>query len=107
MNIRRPFVVVVVRVKDDVRFTFDSVSKWVIDDDGRLHVVGEDGNLASYNQGAWLSVGRIPMQSGIIESRAQAWDSGFNECGLQHSRQLSDPSHPITRINPYLAGSGS
>lgn len=39
-----------------LRRTYEDVTKWVIDPDGRLHVVGDDGNLASYNAGAWLNV---------------------------------------------------
>jgi len=33
--------------------------KWVIDDDGRLHVIGGGGNLASYNNGYWANVAHI------------------------------------------------
>ncbi|AYR01014.1 hypothetical protein PBI_ISOLDE_45 [Arthrobacter phage Isolde] len=37
---------------------FASGTKWVIDEDERLHIVGDSGNLASYNKGAWRSVTR-------------------------------------------------
>jgi hypothetical protein len=35
---------------------------------------------------------------GIAE---RAWDEGFTACAHEHMRQRDDPSHPITRVNPY------
>lgn len=40
---------------------FDDATKWVIDDDERLHVVGDNGNIASYNRGFWRSVTRADV----------------------------------------------
>ena len=36
--------------------THTSAEKWHIDDHGRLHVVGDNGNAAAYNQGYWSAV---------------------------------------------------
>ncbi|TFD74717.1 hypothetical protein [Cryobacterium fucosi] len=33
---------------------------------------------------------------------AQVWDDGFTEHVRQETMQRADPSHPITRVNPYL-----
>jgi hypothetical protein len=41
--------------KDDVT-THQDAEKWHIDDDGRLHIVGDNGNVASYNNGYWANV---------------------------------------------------
>jgi len=35
-------------------------------------------------------------------SEQEAWDEGFTACAGEHMRQREDPSHPITRTNPYL-----
>lgn len=45
--------------KDEVT-THDGATRWHIDDDGRLHIVGENGNTASYNNGYWANVQRTP-----------------------------------------------
>lgn len=41
--------------KDEVTI-YDEATKWVIDEVERLHIVGENGNLASYNRGYWANV---------------------------------------------------
>lgn len=41
--------------KDDIT-THHDAAKWHIDGDGRLHVVGDNGNTASYNAGYWANV---------------------------------------------------
>jgi len=43
----------------------EEAKKWVIDPDGRLHIVGESGNVASYNAGLWAHVG-------FTENKAEA-----------------------------------
>lgn len=40
--------------KDEV--TTHPADKWHIDEDGRLHIVGDTGNIASYNNGYWANV---------------------------------------------------
>ncbi|UYL86604.1 hypothetical protein SEA_RADFAD_47 [Arthrobacter phage RadFad] len=40
---------------------FEDATKWVIDDVERLHIVGDGGNIASYNRGAWHSVTRADV----------------------------------------------
>lgn len=40
--------------------SYDAAEKWVIDDVGRLHVIGADGNLASFHQNEWASVEFAP-----------------------------------------------
>lgn len=32
---------------------------------------------------------------------AAAWDAGFSACADQWSKQRQDPTHPITRNNPF------
>ncbi len=39
---------------------FEDATKWVIDDSERLHIVGENGNIASYNRNGWRSVVKAP-----------------------------------------------
>jgi hypothetical protein len=41
--------------KEEITTHTDAI-KWVIDEDGRLHIVGANGNLASYNNGCWANV---------------------------------------------------
>jgi len=41
--------------KDEVT-VHDTAIKWVIDEVERLHIVGENGNIASYNRGYWANV---------------------------------------------------
>ena len=41
--------------KDEVT-VHDDASKWVIDEQERLHIVGAGGNVASYNRGYWANV---------------------------------------------------
>lgn len=36
---------------------------------------------------------------------AKAWDAGWHEHYLEHARQKEDPSHPITKHNPYEVAS--
>lgn len=38
------------------KFLFENADKWVIDDEGILHIVGTSGNLASYNRGIWQAI---------------------------------------------------
>jgi hypothetical protein len=38
---------------------FTDGRKWVIDDEERLHIVGDDGNIASYNRAVWRRVRRV------------------------------------------------
>lgn len=40
---------------------FEDATKWVIDDTERLHIVGDNGNIASYNRGAWRTVTRADV----------------------------------------------
>jgi len=35
-----------------------SATKWHVDDDERLHIIGPSGNIASYNRGYWANVHR-------------------------------------------------
>ena len=41
--------------KDQVT-THENATKWVIDDAEALHIVGPNGNVASYNRGYWANV---------------------------------------------------
>lgn len=34
--------------------------KWHIDESGYLHVVGRDGNIASYDRDNWINVAQAP-----------------------------------------------
>lgn len=36
--------------------TFPAATKWVIDENEALHIIGENGNLASFNRGYWSNV---------------------------------------------------
>lgn len=46
---------------------FEAGTKWVIDDVERLHIVGDNGNIASYNRSAWRTV----IKSQTISADAQ------------------------------------
>lgn len=48
-----------VRTFDETITTFSAAEKWVIDDHEMLHVVGSDGNLASYGRGGWQSIVKV------------------------------------------------
>lgn len=46
-----------VTVTDSIdAINYKGADKWVIDDEGRLHITCSKGNLASYNATAWQSV---------------------------------------------------
>ena len=36
----------------------NEATKWVIDEEERLHIVAPSGNVASYNRGYWANVQR-------------------------------------------------
>jgi hypothetical protein len=40
---------------------YDDGAKWVIDEAERLHIVGDNGNIASYNRDAWRTVTRAAV----------------------------------------------
>ena len=48
-------IITVAHGKDEVTEHAD-VTKWVIDESERLHIVGPNGNVASYNRGYWANV---------------------------------------------------
>lgn len=43
---------------------YDDATKWVVDEKERLHVIGPNGNLASYNRDAWAAVQFSPAAAG-------------------------------------------
>lgn len=45
----------------DRQIDYEGADRWVIDPEGRLHIVGgSSGNLASFNRELWQSVEFIP-----------------------------------------------
>ena len=48
---------VTVTTMEDV-IEYPAATKWVIDGNECLHIVAEDGNVASYFRGVWLHVTR-------------------------------------------------
>ena len=42
--------------------TYRDATKWVVDDDERLHIIGRDGNLATYNRGFWANVRKVSVK---------------------------------------------
>jgi len=48
------------------------------------------------------SIARKALGAAVPAIAAQAWDAGFTAACAQHGLQRSDPSHPITRTNPYV-----
>lgn len=54
---------IIVQSFRDLIGSYDDAEKWVIDDAGRLHVVGSSGNLASFHQNEWASVEFVPQDS--------------------------------------------
>lgn len=40
-------------------FKYSGARNWVVDDYGRLHLVGPKGNLGSFNESSWDSVHEI------------------------------------------------
>lgn len=47
---------IIVSISPEYTSTTYDATKWVIDDDGRLHIVGPNGNVASFNAGGWSLV---------------------------------------------------
>ena len=43
----------------DETVTYEGAIKWVIDDAQQLHIVGEDGNIASYGHARWVQVQKV------------------------------------------------
>ncbi|AYR00963.1 hypothetical protein PP636_gp08 [Arthrobacter phage Hestia] len=41
--------------KDDVTI-HTGATRWHVDDNERLHIIGDNGNIASYNRGYWANV---------------------------------------------------
>jgi hypothetical protein len=54
---------IIVQSFRDLIGSYDTADKWVIDDTGRLHIVGPNGNLASFHQNEWASVEFAPTGS--------------------------------------------
>ena len=48
--------------------TYPDATKWVVDDDERLHIVGRDGNLATYNRGFWANVQKVDIKEDPADS---------------------------------------
>lgn len=44
------------------------------------------------------------IRAGRDDYLAKAWDDGWHEHYLEWERQRADPSHPITKTNPYQTG---
>ncbi|SEE82842.1 hypothetical protein SAMN04489740_2697 [Arthrobacter alpinus] len=51
--------------------SYSDGTNWVIDDDGRLHVVSATGNLASYNANQWASAKRVEVPVPIAPNKIQ------------------------------------
>lgn len=49
---------------------YPDATKWVIDDHQQLHVVGADGNLASFGRGAWDAAHQLTGAE--VEARLKA-----------------------------------
>ncbi|WNT44937.1 hypothetical protein SEA_ABBYDAISY_42 [Arthrobacter phage AbbyDaisy] len=47
---------VIVTAAEAEEIRFEDANKWVIDENERLHIIGDNGNIASYNRGFWRSV---------------------------------------------------
>ena len=61
--------------KDDIATHQDAV-KWHTDDYGRLHIVGANGNIASYNEGYWGNVQHLGSSSSRITAVATLYNKG-------------------------------
>ena len=59
---------------------------------------GFDG---SPQKDAWLRDFRVALEAAAPTLLATAYDRGFTECTREFVTQREDPSHPITRTNPY------
>lgn len=73
--------------------THASAEKWHIDDHGRLHVVGDNGNAAAYNQGYWSAVYQEGPRSPKITAVATLYTKGESADGqtpLSFSADYSD-----------------
>lgn len=46
---------------DENETTYRHGIKWVVDDAERLHIIGPDGNIASYNRGYWANVKHVAL----------------------------------------------
>jgi hypothetical protein len=66
--------------KDDAT-VHHNASKWHIDGDGRLHVVGDNGNTASYNAGYWANVVQDGPHSPRITAVATLQTKGESNSG--------------------------
>jgi len=49
-------------------------------------------------------VTKILSNTPQLDLLASAWDDGFSACAGEHTKRRKDPSHPITRVNPYRKG---
>lgn len=61
--------------KDDST-THTSATKWHVDDDERLHIIGPNGNIASYNRGYWANVKHDGAGSSQITAVASLYTKG-------------------------------
>lgn len=65
---------------DELTTHFDAV-KWHIDADGRLHIVGDKGNTASYNAGYWANVQNNGTRNSRITAVATLYTMGESQDG--------------------------
>ena len=63
----------------------------------------EEANRALAQMSVQLRGLKMYNAAEIEAIKAAAYDEGFTACAGEHTKQREDPSHPITRVNPYKA----
>lgn len=65
----------------DSSTTHPNATKWHVDDDERLHIIGADGNIASYNRGYWANVQQERADNSRITAVATLSSKGESNAG--------------------------
>jgi len=78
--------------------------EWGVNPWGELSYQAERA-LAEDAKDALVTLARYVLEAAAPHMLAEVFDAGFTTCSNEHTKQRNDPSHPITRLNPYRSAS--
>lgn len=88
------------------RTTHSSATKWHIDEAEQLHIIGPNGNIASYNRGYWANVHHTGTEAPRITAVATLYskaDAGNGQTTLEFSADYADePNKAWAKYTPGL-----
>ncbi|MCP1414396.1 hypothetical protein [Paenarthrobacter sp. A20] len=86
--------------------TFHNAEKWFTDDHGRLHIVGADGNIASYNQGYWANARKVEMPVGAAANERPTAEPRVIPEGYEPQENSHAKNHAMDALEAALEKQG-